>query len=117
MIVSPATVALQDFSCGERQVAGGVDAPHAGFDLDGRICYAASGMDKRLAALSLLGVGFVVAGSIILGVIGGRWLDTKFGSEPLWLIVGLLLGIVVAFYSVYTMLRPFFDNKRDKGNS
>jgi len=75
-------------------------------------------MDKRLAAaLGLLSVGFVVAGSIILGVLGGRWLDTKFGTEPLWLIVGLFVGLAVAFYSVYTMLRPFLDDKRDKGNS
>ncbi len=91
--------------------------PDAGFDLKGKICYAAFDMDKRLAALGLLGVGFFVAGSIILGVVGGRWLDTRFGSEPLWLIVGLLLGVVVAFYGVYTMLRPFLDNKQNKGNS
>lgn len=65
----------------------------------------------------MLGVGFVVAGSIILGVVGGHWLDSKLNSEPLWLIVGLLLGIVVAFYSVYAMLRPFLNDKQDKGNS
>jgi len=75
------------------------------------------GMERRLAALGLLGVGFFVAGSIILGVVGGRWLDTRFDSEPLWLIVGLVLGIVVAFYGVYAMLRPFLDGKRNKGNS
>jgi len=85
--------------------------------LDREICYAAGGMDKRLAALGLVGVGFFVAGSIILGVVGGRWLDSKMGSEPLWLIVGLLLGIAVAFYGVYTMLKPFIDNKRNEGNS
>jgi len=72
-------------------------------------------MDKRLAAVGLLGVGFIVAGAIILGIVGGRWLDDRFGSEPLWLIVGLLFGLVVAFSSVYAMLRPFLDNKRDKG--
>jgi ATP synthase protein I len=74
-------------------------------------------MDKRLAALGLLGVGFFVAGSIILGVVGGRWLDGRLNSEPVFLIVGLLLGIVVAFYGVYTMLRPFINDKQDKGNS
>jgi len=74
-------------------------------------------MNKRLAALGMLGVGFFVAASIILGVVGGRWLDSKFNSEPLWLIIGLLLGIVVAFYGVYAMLRPFLNDKQDKGNS
>jgi F0F1-type ATP synthase assembly protein I len=74
-------------------------------------------MDKRLAALGVLGVGFFVAGSIILGVVGGHWLDGKLNSAPLFLIIGLLLGIVVAFYGVYTMLRPFISDKQDKGNS
>lgn len=74
-------------------------------------------MDKRLAALGLLGVGFFVAISIILGVVGGRWLDDKLNSEPVFLIVGLLLGIVIAFYGVYIMLRPLMKDKQDKGNS
>ena len=74
-------------------------------------------MDKRLAALGLVGVGFFVAGSIILGVVGGRWLDGKLNTEPLFVMIGLLLGIVVAFYGVYTMLRPLMDDKQDKGNS
>jgi F0F1-type ATP synthase assembly protein I len=74
-------------------------------------------MDKRLVALGTLGVGFFVSGSIILGVVGGRWVDGRLNSEPLFLIIGLILGIVVAFYGVYTMLRPFINDKQDKGNS
>jgi len=74
-------------------------------------------MNKRLAAFGMVGVGFFVAGSIILGVVGGRWLDGKLNSEPLFIIIGLLLGIVVAFYGVYTMLRPMMDDKQDKGNN
>jgi F0F1-type ATP synthase assembly protein I len=77
----------------------------------------ALGMRRWMAALGVLGVGFFVAGSIILGVIGGRWLDGKMGSEPVWTIVGLVLGIVVAFYGVYVMVRPFIRNEQDKGNS
>ena len=89
-------------------------------DLEGQIWYAAYGMDRRLAALGLTGVGFFVGVSIVAGVLGGRWLDGKLNSEPLWTIVGLILGIGVAFYGVYTMIRPFIDNqdnRRDKGNS
>ena len=74
-------------------------------------------MYRWIAALRLTGVGFFVAASIILGVLGGRWLDGKLNSEPLWTIVGLILGIVVAFYGVYVMVRPFIDNRRNKGNS
>lgn len=74
-------------------------------------------MRRQLAALGLTGVGFFIAGSIILGVVAGRWLDSKMDSAPVWLIVGLVLGIVVAFYGVYSMLRSFIGNNRNKGNS
>ena len=75
------------------------------------------GMSRWVAALRLTGVGFFVGGSILLGVVAGRWLDTKLNSEPLWMIVGLFLGLVIAFYGVYRMLLPFMSNKRDKENS
>ena len=74
-------------------------------------------MDRRLAALRLTGVGFFVGCAIVLGIVAGRWLDGKLNSEPVCLIVGLILGIVVAFYGMYTMLRPFIGDKGDKGNS
>lgn len=73
-------------------------------------------MSRWRAALGLSGIGFYIAGSIILGVVAGHWLDSKLNSEPIWLIVGLILGIIVAFYGVYAMLRPFISNKRDGGN-
>ena len=70
-------------------------------------------MKRWLAALGVTGFGFFVAGSIILGILGGRWLDGKLNSEPVWLIVGLILGIVVAFLGVYNMIRPFISNKKE----
>ncbi len=73
-------------------------------------------MRRWVAALGVTGIGFFVPGSIILGVVGGRWLDSKLNSEPIWTIVGLILGIVVAFYGVYNMLRPFIGNKQDRRN-
>lgn len=66
--------------------------------------------------MRLVGVGFYIAGAILLGVLGGRWLDGKLGSGPFWTIAGLILGIIVAFYGLYSMLRPFMGNKRNKGN-
>jgi len=52
-----------------------------------------------------------------LGVLAGLWLDTKLNSAPIWVIVGLFLGLVIAFYGVYRMLLPFMGNKQDKENS
>ena len=75
------------------------------------------GMSRWVAALRLAGVGFFIGGSILLGVVGGLWLDNKLNTEPIWVIVGLLLVLVIAFYGVYRMLLPLMANKQDKENS
>ncbi|MBA7529443.1 hypothetical protein ES705_21641 [subsurface metagenome] len=72
-------------------------------------------MGKRVAALRLVGVGFFIGGSIVLGVVVGLWLDSRLNTEPILVIVGLILGIIVAFYGVYRMLLPFIGIKRDRG--
>ena len=71
-------------------------------------------MNKWGMALRVTGVGFYVGGSIVLGVFAGLWLDSKLNTAPILVIVGLLLGLVVAFYGVWKMLLPFIDKKRDK---
>ncbi len=73
-------------------------------------------MQRWAAALRLVGVGFFIGGSIVLGVVAGLWLDNKFNSGPIWVIVGLFLGLVIAFYGVYRMLLPLMNNKQDKEN-
>lgn len=73
-------------------------------------------MRRWVAAFRLVGVGFFIGGSIAIGVFAGRWLDTKLDTRLFW-IVGLILGIVIAFYGVYLMLLPLWGNKQDKENS
>ena len=74
-------------------------------------------MRRREAALRLVGIGWYIGVSIVLGVLGGLWLDNKFHTKPILVIVGLILGIIVAFYGVFIMLKPFIGNKRDGGDS
>lgn len=70
-----------------------------------------------MAALRLIGVGFFIGSSIVLGVVVGLWLDSKFNTSPFLVIIGLLLGIVVAFYGVYRMLLPLIGSKRNEGKN
>jgi len=72
------------------------------------------GMGRWVAALRLIGVGFFIGGSITLGLFVGRWFDDRQGTSLFW-IVGLILGIVVAFYGVYRMLLPIMGDKRERG--
>ena len=70
-----------------------------------------------LSMLSLLGMGFYIAIAIVLGIWGGHWLDGKFNTGPLWLIIGLILGIAVAVLGVYNMLKPFMENTKKTDNN
>jgi ATP synthase protein I len=74
-------------------------------------------MGKWQVALRFIGVGWFVAISILLGVLGGLWLDAKLGTAPIMVIVGLFLGLAVAFYGVYRMLLPLIRSGRDKEDS
>ncbi len=67
-------------------------------------------MNRLVAALRLTGVGFFIGGSIALGVFGGLWLDNKLDTSLFW-IVGLIFGLVIAFFGVYQMLLPLLRSK------
>jgi F0F1-type ATP synthase assembly protein I len=74
-------------------------------------------MSRWAAALRLIGVGWFIGISILLGVLGGLWLDNKFATKPLFVLVGLILGLTVASYGVYQMLLPLIRNKQNGEDS
>ncbi len=57
-------------------------------------------------ALRLTGLGWFVAVCIVLGIVGGLWLGKLTGQVALLVLVGTVLGSVVAFYGVYRMILP-----------
>ena len=77
---------------------------------------AEAGMRRWQAALRFIGVGWYVGLSILGGVLAGLWLDGKFNTKPLFVIIGLVLGIAVAVYSVYKMFSFFTDKKQKREN-
>lgn len=56
------------------------------------------------SASDLAGFGLQFAGSIILFVFVGEWLDKRLGTAPLFLIIGAFLGAGGSFYSMYRKL-------------
>ena len=74
-------------------------------------------MKRWEAAVRLIGVGWYVGGCIVLGVIGGLWLDNKFNTSPILVMVGLILGGIIAFYGMYRMILPNINKKQNKGKS
>jgi len=67
-------------------------------------------MNRRILALRLLGLGWYVAFCVVVGAAGGIWLDRLSGLAPLFTLLGVLVGTVAAFYGLYKMVIPLFNN-------
>ena len=72
-------------------------------------------MNRLPPTARLIGIGWYFAVCIILGLVGGVLLDGVAGTEPLLTLIGLTLGLLLAFYGGYQMLmeviRPKKENK------
>ena len=68
-------------------------------------------MRGRGWAFTLIGVGWYVAISILLGVAVGMWLDRKLGTTPFLALAGVILGSFLAFFGLYKMLLPGLQSK------
>ncbi|NMA02472.1 MAG: AtpZ/AtpI family protein [Clostridia bacterium] len=56
--------------------------------------------------------GLTMAAGLYLGYQGGLWLDARFSTEPIFTLLGLLLGVVVAFRGLIDKINIF--EKADK---
>ena len=64
--------------------------------------------------LRLTGIGWYVATCIVLGVVGGLFLDKLAGTTPLFILLGTVLGSVVAFWGLYKMVQPILIASKGK---
>jgi ATP synthase protein I len=67
-------------------------------------------MDKWMPALRITGIGFYIAACIVGGILVGWWLGDK---KPVFVIIGLIIGLAVAGYGVYRMIKPLVDDKKN----
>lgn len=45
--------------------------------------------------------GFTMAASVLIGVLLGRWIDQRLNTDPIFLLVFSLLGVVAALRSLF----------------
>ena len=69
-------------------------------------------MDRATLAtvLQLVGVGWYVALCIVGGTLGGLWLDRTLETLPVFTLIGVTLGAIVALYGTYKMVIPLVKN-------
>lgn len=53
-----------------------------------------------------------LVGTILIGIFSGRWLDRLLGTHPLFLIIGLLLGLAAGVYAMLRLIQHFFQENQ-----
>ncbi|MGD0205148.1 MAG: AtpZ/AtpI family protein [Dehalococcoidia bacterium] len=61
-------------------------------------------MGRLPPAVRLLGIGWYFALCIVVGIVGGVLLDRQVGKDHIFTLVGLFLGLILAFLGGYVML-------------
>jgi F0F1-type ATP synthase assembly protein I len=64
--------------------------------------------------MSLVGIGWFFAISIVGGIVGGLLLDNWLDTKPLFTFLGLFLGLAVAFYGGYQALNRVLQADQEK---
>lgn len=49
--------------------------------------------------------GITSVAAMLLGFLGGQWLDQKLGTSPLFLLAGIFLGVGLSFKHLMTELK------------
>lgn len=52
-----------------------------------------------------------LVGSILIGIFAGRWLDQHWKTDPIFLIVGLLIGLAAGTYAMLLSIRHFYSGE------
>lgn len=63
------------------------------------------GFGPLRAGMFALQFGFVVGCFVLGGIWAGSNLDERFGTAPLLVIVGMLLGLLFSFGTIYQLFR------------
>ncbi|WP_232713536.1 AtpZ/AtpI family protein [Bacillus xiapuensis] len=50
-----------------------------------------------------------LTGSILFGIFFGSWLDTKWNTDPFFMIIGLFLGLSAGVYFMLQSVRQFYS--------
>ena len=61
-----------------------------------------------LKAMALMtAISSQLVGSVLIGIFAGRWLDRFVDTEPLFLIIGLLLGLAAGIFAMLRTVRQY----------
>ena len=50
-------------------------------------------------------IGLSIALPIVIGVLVGSWIDTKYGSKPTATLIGIIIGFIISIFGFVQMIR------------
>ncbi|MFN2602347.1 MAG: AtpZ/AtpI family protein [Gemmatimonadaceae bacterium] len=59
---------------------------------------------SETSGIAYAGIGLQFAFGIILFLFAGKWIDSRFGTAPIGVILGVFVGAAASFYNVYRQL-------------
>lgn len=65
---------------------------------------------RDLAVLS--SIGFLLAGAVAIGTLGGMWLDRHFHTGPWFTACGAILGSIAGFVQLFRLVKTLGTGKR-----
>ena len=65
----------------------------------------------------LAGIGWSLVVPLALGLLIGQWVDSRTGRAPLFVILGILLGLAVGIYGSVRMLLRFLERTSSNGSA
>ncbi|MDQ3002524.1 MAG: AtpZ/AtpI family protein [Fibrobacterota bacterium] len=63
--------------------------------------------------LSFLHLGWMIVANMVLFVGGGLWLDTKFDTPPVLLLIGVFLAFSGSGYTLYRAVKNLEKNEKE----
>jgi len=69
---------------------------------------------KSIPGISL---GINIAVGMAFFTIFGNWIDQKLGDKHVWIIVGLLFGLLYIGYEVWKLIRQSHEGPSNESNS
>lgn len=70
-------------------------------------------MNWIVPSVWLTGIGWCFVTPLAVGVLAGHWLDSRSQTAPLFLILGVLLGLVIGIYGSVRMLLRFLTETQE----
>ncbi|NTU70019.1 AtpZ/AtpI family protein [bacterium] len=59
----------------------------------------------------ILEIGYEISIPLVLCVIAGVWLDKKFGTLPLFLLLGIFISLFATGFGIYKVLKKFLKEQ------